>query len=282
MAEYQTKSSSEANNVDSLKKDCSSLTKEIGKKTWEIASDFETVASGLDYVASRLGNKNMDEAERLYKDAWFRMSSTTLCKRLWSETELTKWLNANTKTGKIKEFCEKLGSGFRFLKEMKRHIDKIEPIVDVVKAIHTIYSENIYKITINTEKVDRCTVIRNEMKSGVRQFEAVMDIVKMINNFAPRGFKEYIDYNLAVFDGAKKLFKIADNYADVIIDLAKETEDAWNQAFNNDSSWWNATKFAELDMDANSYLDHLNQKRKQNEAQRQYERDRSEILRQRG
>lgn len=77
-------------------------------------------------------------------------------------------------------------------------------------------------------------------------------------------------------------FRIANNYADVIIDLAKETEDAWDQAFNNDSSWWNATKFVELDMDANSYLDHLTQKRKQNEARRQYERDRSEILRQRG
>lgn len=281
MAEYQTKSSKKIDNVDLLKKDCSSLTKEIGKKTWEIASDFETVASGLDYVASRLGNKNMDKAEELYKEAWFRMSRTTLCKRLWSETELTKWLNANTKTGKIKEFCEKLGSGFRFLKEMKRHIDKIEPIVDIVKAVHTIYSENIYKITINTENVDRCTAIRNEMKSGVRQFEAVMDIIKTMNNFAPRGFKEYIDYNLAVFEGAKKLFKIADNYADVIIDLAKETEDAWNQAFNNDSSWWNATKSLELDMDANSYFDQLKQKRKQNEVRRQYERDRSEILRQR-
>ncbi len=31
-----------------------------------------------------------------------------------------------------------------------------------------------------------------------------MDIVTVINNFAPRGFKEYIDYNLAVFEETKK------------------------------------------------------------------------------
>lgn len=281
MAEYRTKSSGMASKVDSLKRDCTFLAKEIGKKTLEVASDFETVASALDYVASRLHNKNMDEAERLYRDAWFKMSNTTLCKRLWSETELTKWLNANTKTGKIKRFSEKLASGFRFLKEMKRHIDKVEPIVDIVKSIHTIYSESTYKITINSENADRCSIIRDEMRSGVRQFEAVMDIARVINNFAPRGFKEYIDYNLAVFDGAKKLFKIADGYADVIIDLAKETEDAWQKVFNNDSSWWKATKSLERNMDANSYLDQIDRKRKREEERRQYEHDRSEIQRQR-
>lgn len=281
MAEYRTKSSGMASKVDSLKRDCTFLAKEIGKKTLEVASDFETVASALDYVASRLHNKNMDEAERLYRDAWFKMSNTTLCKRLWSETELTKWLNANTKTGKIKRFSEKLASGFRFLKEMKRHIDKVEPIVDIVKSIHTIYSESTYKITINSENADRCSIIRDEMRSGVRQFEAVMDIARVINNFAPRGFKEYIDYNLAVFDGAKKLFKIADGYADVIIDLTKETEDAWQKVFNNDSSWWKATKSLERNMDANSYLDQIDRKRKREEERRQYEHDRSEIKRQR-
>lgn len=281
MAEYRTESSGMASKVDSLKRDCTFLAKEIGKKTLEVASDFETVASALDYVASRLHNKNMDEAERLYRDAWFKMSNTTLCKRLWSETELTKWLNANTKTGKIKRFSEKLASGFRFLKEMKRHIDKVEPIVDIVKSIHTIYSESTYKITINSENADRCSIIRDEMRSGVRQFEAVMDIARVINNFAPRGFKEYIDYNLAVFDGAKKLFKIADGYADVIIDLAKETEDAWQKVFNNDSSWWKATKSLERNMDANSYLDQIDRKRKREEERRQYEHDRSEIQRQR-
>ena len=119
------------------------------------------------------------------------------------------------------------------------------------------------------------------MRSGVRQFEAVMDIVRVVNNFAPRGFKEYIDYNFAVFDGAKKLFKIADGYADAIIDLAKETEDAWQRAFNNNSSWWNATKSLERNMDANSYCDQMDRKRKLEKERRQYERDRSEIQRQR-
>lgn len=281
MAEYRTKSSSTADKVDSLKRACNSLAKEIGKKTLDIASDFETVASALEYVAFRLHNKNMAEAERLYKETWFKMSKTILCKKLWSETELTKWLNDNIKTGKIKEFSEKLASGFRFLKEMKRHIDKIEPILDVIKSIHTIHSESTYKITINSEKADSCSVIRAEMRSGVRQFEAVMDIVRVVNNFAPRGFKEYIDYNFAVFDGAKKLFKIADGYADAIIDLAKETEDAWQRAFNNNSSWWNATKSLERNMDANSYCDQMDRKRKLEKERRQYERDRSEIQRQR-
>jgi pentatricopeptide repeat protein len=46
-------------------------------------------------------------------------------------------------------------------------------------------------------------------------------------------------------------------------------------------SWWNATKSLERNMDANSYLDQMERKRKQEEERRQYERDRSEIQRQR-
>lgn len=261
MAEYWTKSLDKTRTVNSLKNDCSSIAKEIGKKTLKVALDFETVASALDYVASNLHDKNMDKAQQLYKKAWFKMNQTNLYKRLWSETELTKWLNGNTKTGTTKKLCEKLSSGFRFLKEMKRHIDKIEPVIDIIKSINTIYSENTNKITINTEKAGQCSAIRKEIQSGVRQFEAVMDIVEKINNLAPPGFKEYINYNLAVFNGSKKLFKIADRYANLIDDLAKETENVWSQTFNNDSSWWNATKSLEYNMDADAYLDRLERKK---------------------
>ena len=281
MAQYSTKSFSSANQVNTLKTSCNSLGRDTGKKLKEIATDLEIVSSALEYVASRLHNDNMEKADRLYRDAWFKMSNTTLCKRLWSQTELTKWLNANTKTGKIKTFCEKLGTGCRILKEVKQGIDKIEPVVDICKAIYMIYSDDIYQITINSEKTDSCTAIRNDIRRSVRQFEAFMDIVKVINNFAPRGFKEYIDYNLAVFEEAKKMFDIADNYATVLSDLSKETVKLWDQAFNHESSWWNAMMSLERDMDANTYLDRLEHSRKQQERRRQYERDRSEIQRHR-
>ncbi len=209
------------------------------------------------------------------------MDNTTLCKRLRSQTELTKWLNANTKTGKIKAFCEKLGAGCRILIEVKQGIDKIEPIVDIYKAIYMICSEDIYQTIINSEKTDSCTAIRNDVRRSIRQFEAFMDIVNVINNFAPREFKEYIDYNLAVLEEAKKLFNIADNYITVISDLSKETVKLWDQAFNGDSSWWNTTMSLKRDMDANTYLKRLELTRKQQERHRQYERDRSEIQRHR-
>lgn len=279
MAEYRTKSSSIANQANSLKRDCAFLATSIGEKALEIATDFETVAAALDYVAMRLHNRNMDKADNLYRDAWFRMSNTTLCKRLWSESELTKWLNTHTTTGKIKEFCEKLSIGCRILKEMKRHIDKLKSVIDVVKSIYGIYSEHTYRITINSEKADSCSVIRDEVRSGVRQFESLMDIVKTINNFAPRGFKEYTNYNLAVFNGAEKLFKIADGYADVIMKLARET-DAWYTAINDDRNWWNATESLEKEMDANPYLDRIALMEKRKAERRQYERDYSEIQRQ--
>lgn len=280
MAEYRTSSPTIANKAGQLKTENMFIPDSIGKKALEVAIDFETVASVLEYVSSKLHNMNMSEAEYLYREAWFKMSNTTLCKKLWSETELTKWLNENTKSGNLKTFCEKLGSGFKLLKELKRGIDIIEPVVDIAKSIHSIYSDSIYVININSEKSDRCSVIRDEVRKSTRQFEAVMDIIKVINQFAPHGFREYIDYNLAVFEGAKKLFSLADKYADIVISLSKET-DEWYDAINNDYSWWNATKSIGRSADANQYLDLLDRREKRKKAMSQYKLDRSEIQRQR-
>ena len=63
--------------------------------------------------------------------------------------------------------------------------------------------------------------------------------------------------------------------------VKKETVKLWDQAFNHESSWWNAMMSLERDMDANTYLDRLEHSRKQQERRRQYERDRSEIQRHR-
>lgn len=105
-----------------------------------------------------------------------------------------------------------------------------------------------------------------------------MEIVKVLNTISPRGFKEYIDYNIAVFEGAEKVFKIAYDYGDQIMALAKET-DSWYKTINNDQSWFNATRSISRGMDVNSYLDYQDRMKKREAARRQYDRDRYEINR---
>lgn len=142
MAEYLTKSSRQTQIVDSLKNDCRYIGANIGDAIVKAATDFSVVADALAWVAVQLHRDEMDKADKLYKELWGKMSDTTLCKKLWSETELTKWLEENTKTGKIEELCSKLSSGFQCLKELEGYIRKIEPIMVVVNSIYIISSDD--------------------------------------------------------------------------------------------------------------------------------------------
>ena len=278
MTEYHTDSFSTASKINTLKSSCKAIGAEIARQIISVITDFETVAYVLETVALKLYNITADKAEQLYRDAWHRMQYTGLAKRLWSERELAEWINKNTKTGKIKRLSESLGAVCRLLKELKKYIDKAEPVIKVIEAAAVINSHQKYTVQIQSEKLERSSVLRMEMREGVRKFEAMMQIINVINSYSPRGFQEYIRYNIAVFEQSKKLFQITESYSEVIADLARKTKSLWNRAMENRHSVWNAMIALRINADVNSYLDRL-EKEVDQKLKREYDKYKDEIKR---
>ena len=282
MATYSTKSSNIHGTFPTLKDNCRNLARNTPEKVQEVPVDFGEVASALDYIASKLHQRNMELADKICKEAWFKMNSRTLCKRLWSETDLTKWATEKTEDGIVKKASMAFSSGCSILQKIQQYINKIGPVVNVIDDISMMFIEDQYKITIDSEKIDSGSSIKSDTEEGLRQFERLMDIVKQINDFVPAGFNEYIKFNVEVFEKSKELFEIAKHYANAIAELARDTENLWDEAINNDSSWYNITQSLSRNMDVDALLDYMEKYKKRREQENKMrDRDRSEINRQR-
>lgn len=280
MATYNTASEEQSKNINTFKSNCLALDSLIGKGLLSIAKDFKTVAEALEYFSNNIYNANMEKAREIYENTWFKMSKTTLAKHLWSDGEITKWLNQKGSEAIIKATIDQFHQIFRYLEKMEKYIDMFSKIAEVGKSIISDYSDGRYTITIKTEDLESCEVIRQNMRKAARNFELLMAGLEVLNTFSPKGCKEYLEFVFATFNKAKQLFSIVDDYTNTIHELAEETN-VWYKVIDNDSSWFNATKMVERTGDANAFLDHieyLQKKREQFQAQKR--KDRNEINRQ--
>ena len=256
MARYSSKSASFIEKVNSLKSGCAAITENLGDRLANIITNFEIGKKALDELSNAIHNANMTAASKLRETVFFPASPDTKYLRLWTETELTQWLNEKTKRGQIKTLFDKLSEGLTIAQKFKEYIDKIEPIVKIGISIQTMIENQRYTFLINSRQTDDYSTIKTNVDNAAQQYLEFMKIVGVINGFAPSGLKEYIDLNLTALKGAEKLFSIARQYADLIHDLSRENAKAWDKAINNIFSWWNATlSIKNTGADVNKYLD---------------------------
>ena len=144
MARYSSKSASFIEKVNSLKSGCATVTENLGDRLANLIENFETGKRVLNYLSNEIHNANMTTASELRKTKFFKVTQNREYLRLWTETELTQWLNEETKSGQIKTLCDKLSEGLTIVQKFKEYIDKIEPIVKIGISIQTMIENQRY------------------------------------------------------------------------------------------------------------------------------------------
>ena len=133
---------------------------------------------------SKSGTSCNIQAREIYENTWFKMSKTTLAKHLWSDGEITKWLNQKGSEAIIKATIDQFHQIFRYLEKMEKYIDMFSKIAEVGKSIISDYSDGRYTITIKTEDLESCEVIRQNMRKAARNFELLMAGLEVLNTFS--------------------------------------------------------------------------------------------------
>jgi hypothetical protein len=77
-------------------------------KIKKLYSDIGNWAYALTVASGELHNANMIQAKKLYEKQFFKASDTTEYKRLYSQGEITKFLNKFAFGGKLKKFLKEL------------------------------------------------------------------------------------------------------------------------------------------------------------------------------
>lgn len=274
MTEYRTESADNNDEAVKFKDNCIASQAVVRNGISAIVTNFKILSQVFNYFNSGIHSANVEKARDLLDKHWFKMSEETLVKKLWSEGEIVAWLNSHGDLSTIKKISEQCGLILQKLEKIQKYFDTIKGIVELGAAIGFNYSEGVYTITANTEGLSSCAQIREDARNAAECFKLAIKAIEVINTLVPKGMKEYLSFNIEALKQAQKVFSIADEYADLIIKLAEETDSLY-RAFNKPTSHGAASFFlAERDMDMDMYFDYIaaqekRQKINQAEIQRQ-------------
>jgi len=140
-----------------------------------------------------------------------------------SPHEIKNYLNDRNK---LKKFTDNMLPFKKVLDEVKTRVDAGQKIVNALCYLTYVGSSK--KIEINS-KLPESVAIRNDMKEGVRQMNALINAAAVFKDCVPPGMNDYIEYNLAAFNAAQVVFTIADQYCSRIEKEAEETAREWQK-----------------------------------------------------
>ena len=188
-------------------------------KIKKLYSDIGNWAYALTVASGELHNANMTQAEKLYKKQFFKASNTTEYKRLYSQGEITKFLNKFTLLGKLKKIFEGTAKILKILKETQKVLEGLKTTIKLFR-LGTKMS-----LPIEQKQGDNKTVedIQRAMEESVKRFAALMEALRALNTLSPPGFREYFEYGAGIFRGSQRLVKMTKEYT-------KRLEDAGNKA----------------------------------------------------
>ena len=189
-------------------------------KIKKLYSDIGNWAYAMTVASSELHNANMTQAEKLYKKQFFKASNTTEYKRLYSQGEITKFLNKFTLLGKLKKFLE----GLKTTIKLFRLGTKIG-------------------LPIEQKQGDNKTVedIQRAMEESVKRFAALMEALRVLNTLSPPGFREYFEYGAGIFRVSQHLLKITKEYTQRLKEAGYEAEGRFQNALRKNYSHISAT-----------------------------------------
>ncbi len=175
-----------------------------------LGKNYEKIYYVLNELDREINNKNIDEAIKIYNTKFIALRKVDKLIEAkgggLSSNEIKNYLNDRNK---LKTFTNKIVASKRFLDKAQKYIASGKNIVDSLCQLT--YVENGKKIEIDC-KLPESAKIRNDMKDGVRQMNALISAAAVFKDCVPPGMSDYIEYNLAAFNAAQVVFTIADQY----------------------------------------------------------------------
>ncbi len=190
-------------------------------KTKDVYKAYKEVSPILKKIAVARHDNNMELAEKLYKEVYVKIGSTTSIKRTFNKSEIQKIMEQKDYLG---DFTKRMVVAEKVLDKAQEYINKGTTICNIGNSLYALYVGRSY--TYRSE-LSRATKLRLEMQQGQRQMMHVMSIAAELASFAPPGIKEYLEYNMAAFQACGKTFDRVNKYAAQIEKLSDEVERLW-------------------------------------------------------
>ena len=212
-------------------------------KIKKLYSDIGNWAYAMTVASSELHNANMTQAEKLYKKQFFKASNTTEYKRLYSQGEITKFLNKFTLLGKLKKFLEGTARILKTLEEIQKVLEGLKTTIKLFRLGTKI------GLPIEQKQGDNKTVedIQRAMEESVKRFAALMEALRVLNTLSPPGFREYFEYGAGIFRGSQRLVKMTKEYTQRLKEAGYEAEGRFQNALRKNYSHISATYATEHD-----------------------------------
>lgn len=206
-------------------------------KIKKLYSDIGNWAYALTVASGELHNANMIQAKKLYEKQFFKASDTTEYKRLYSQGEITKFLNKFAFEGKLKKIFEGTARILKTLEEIQKVLEGLKTTIKLFR-LGTKMSLPIEQKQNNNKTVED---IQREMEESVKRFAALMEALRALNTLSPPGFREYFEYGAGIFRVSQRLVKMTKEYTQRLKDAGGEAEGRFQNALRKKYSHISAT-----------------------------------------
>lgn len=198
-----------------------------------MAKNFDNQVRVLNAINNRRFNSNADKAAALYKEVYLKAPSGIQYRPLLSELEIRNLLN---KKDNVKELCGKLAGILRKVEELDRNTFKWYLRIQNAMTCFRLYKQIKDKPQQQSYQNLAKASIR-EMKEAKKAMNEVMSLMENLNTGNPFPIvRDVVDFYLKFFKSTDKIFNLAENYANNIIDLTEETL-RWIEVMNQKDSW---------------------------------------------
>ena len=188
------------------------------KKTATVYDAWKEIVPLLKDIAVARHNKNMKEAETLFKVVYIRIEKTTSIRRALNESEIQEVLEKKDYLG---NFSKKMLLAETILDKAQKFIQKGTALCNIGSSLYGLYVGHTYR-HIYKEQISKAAELRMQMYHGQEQMMHVIRITKELSKLAPPGIQEYLEYNMAVFEACGETFDLVNKYAKKIEDLSAE------------------------------------------------------------
>lgn len=199
-------------------------------------TDITNWADAMQLLANEIHDIHMDKGKILYEgEKYFKASTNTMYKHLYSRGEITKFLNKNSYLGKVRKCLKEIEKLLRILKEV---IDFLENLKKIIKGYKTVKQwSNRVAFQRGADSAAPEEILRRQIRIGAERFQVLMEALKTVNSFSPPGFREYADFCLQTCSGASRLFEKVNAYGDRLVTVASETQRGFGSALREKNSW---------------------------------------------
>ena len=80
------------------------------------------------------------------------------------------------------------------------------------------------------------------MEISKEKMDALIDILKVLNELSPKPIQNYIELTMTAFQKADGTMNTCKKHSEEILEILNEIEKGWNNVFDDDNSWWNLQK----------------------------------------